>query len=773
MTTVKGGSWTNIEDEILKASVSKYGLNQWARVSSLLSRKSAKQCKARWQEWLDPAIVKIDWSKEEDERLLHLAKLMPTQWRTIAPIVGRSALQCLQRYTKLLDDAERRENNELGLTGPEGGESLAPTADDIRKMRAGEQDPDPESKPALPDAVDMDEDEKEMLSEARARLANTKGKKAKRKARERQLEESRRLALLQKRRELKSTGINIKISNRKPGQMDYNADIPFERAPAPGFHDTQAELERNEREREAFDPRKRQLVNKRKQDAEDEQGDDNRKRRKNDKATSNAGAIAAKATQQMQKIREAERQSKRGELNLPSPQVGEGEIESIVKMGMEGQRRDKESITGEDLDTRGLVGEYSTMINTTPVRTPRVQQEEDRVFNEVRNARLRTQTQSALFGEDNPDIDDGEGTTGYEGVTPSRHASATPNPMATPFRQANGLGAGATPRQGPGGTPMRTPRDSFRLNDQTPRQTPNQTPRELKLAQREAKNSFTTRTGVLPKAAETRWEFEVPDEEVEPSLDAGAQQAEDAAVRDARNAAIRAEEERREFRRQTQVIQRGLPRPQQEDPHSFMRTIGDVADPTMMSVAREAALLTAHDAQKFGGTEVHKRFQLEKFSDEDMERARMEIALELSISSGSKDDNIKAVADSWDAKHEEDDPPQPFPAHFEQVENSMTQTAVDANAVEKRLAKHLGGYQARSKTLRNKTVEAADALEKAKIELETKYVAQMNEEAAISARLERHREEVQTVLRRERAAQDAYKQAKAELEELSVVNGHS
>ena len=36
------------QDEILKAAVMKYGKNQWARVSSLLVRKSAKQCKARW-----------------------------------------------------------------------------------------------------------------------------------------------------------------------------------------------------------------------------------------------------------------------------------------------------------------------------------------------------------------------------------------------------------------------------------------------------------------------------------------------------------------------------------------------------------------------------------------------------------------------------------------------------------------------------------------------------------------------------------------------------
>lgn len=80
----------------------KYGKNQWSRIASLLHRKSAKQCKARWYEWLDPSIKKTEWSREEDERLLHLAKLMPTQWRTIAPIIGRTAAQCLERYEYLL-----------------------------------------------------------------------------------------------------------------------------------------------------------------------------------------------------------------------------------------------------------------------------------------------------------------------------------------------------------------------------------------------------------------------------------------------------------------------------------------------------------------------------------------------------------------------------------------------------------------------------------------------------------------------------------------------
>lgn len=36
-----------------------------------------------------------------------------------------------------------------------------------RRLRPGEIDPHPETKPARPDPIDMDEDEKEMLSEAR------------------------------------------------------------------------------------------------------------------------------------------------------------------------------------------------------------------------------------------------------------------------------------------------------------------------------------------------------------------------------------------------------------------------------------------------------------------------------------------------------------------------------------------------------------------------------------------------------------------------------
>merc|ERR1712159_153558 len=104
------------EDEILKAAVMKYGLNQWSRIASLMNRKSAKQCKSRWYEWLEPKIKKTEWVRDEDEKLLHLIKNFPVQWRTIAPLVGRTPLQCLERYEKLIAMAQNIHNVSTNLS---------------------------------------------------------------------------------------------------------------------------------------------------------------------------------------------------------------------------------------------------------------------------------------------------------------------------------------------------------------------------------------------------------------------------------------------------------------------------------------------------------------------------------------------------------------------------------------------------------------------------------------------------------------------------------
>ncbi|KAF1364673.1 hypothetical protein EJ07DRAFT_171639 [Lizonia empirigonia] len=779
MVVTKVGQWSNVEDEVLKAAISKYGLNQWARCASLLAKKTAKQCKARWNEWLDPSIKKTEWSREDDEKLLTMAKLLPTQWRTIAPIVGRTATQCLERYQKLLDEQESRESGDLSLAGPDGGEVAAPTADEVRRLRPGEVDAYSESRPARPDAIDMDEEDKEMLSEARARLANVSGKKAKRKARERQLDESRRLALLQKRRELKAAGINIKITPKKGNHIDYNADVPLEKEVPAGFFDTVEELDSNERQREAFDPRKQQLANKRKADPQDD-GGESKKKKKDDKAGGLAASYAKAA--QMQKIREAEQSSKRRGLVLPAPQVGEAEMEDIVKMGMLGER----AVTGSGSDnmaTQGLVGNYSSIVSSTPIRTPMAPKEEDTIANEARNARLRTETQSALLGGDNPDFEEDEAPASLSAPS-TRHQIVTPNPLATPYRQG---AVGATPlRQGPGATPLRTPRDTLRLNGEDgTMQLVGQTPRDIRLREQARRSDLKSRLAALPKPKEESWEFELPDEAAKSQPVEVSE--EDAAERDRRAREAQEAAERAEFARQTQVVQRFLPRPSVVDIDVLMKRALSISDPIERSVEVEMAQLIAHDVSKFGSGRVTGTVApLQKHSDSALRAAKMELALEYALQSGSdKSTFAAAFSASWTNLHgsavlpgiagydeDEIDEHQLLVEAFDASQESIIANAEHANRLEKTLARHHGGYMQRSRMLREKMAQAHAALERQRVDLDSQRSMLYAEQTAIGRRLESLRNEVSFVTRREREAQELYRSRRDELDGLQErVNG--
>ena len=167
----------------------------------------------------------------------------------------------------------------------------------------------------------MDEDEKEMLSEARARLANTRGKKAKRKAREKQLEESRRLAALQKRRELKAAGIELSSRSRKSRGIDYNSEIPFQKAAPVGYFDPSGEDAAAEaaiaQDEQGFKPVLKSKLDAVNRDAAEE------KARKEDAAKLKRKREQAlpEAVAQLNRLNDPLAIAKRSKLLLPPPQV--------------------------------------------------------------------------------------------------------------------------------------------------------------------------------------------------------------------------------------------------------------------------------------------------------------------------------------------------------------------------------------------------------------------------------------------------------------------
>lgn len=418
---LKGGAWRNVEDEILKAAVMKYGKNSWARVASLLSSKNPKQAKARWYEWLDPSIKKTEWTREEDEKLLHLAKLYPSQYRTIAPLVGRTAGQCMERYERLLDEASK-------------GEAL----EDARRLRPGEIDPAPETRPARPDPVDMDEDEKEMLSEARARLANTRGKKAKRKAREAMMDEARRLASLQKRRELKAAGIyTARLERRKRAhrEVDYGSEIPFRREAPPGFYDTSAEKRSDEARKKEQEDKDFEAVRIDQFEAERRDAAEARARREDQRKRAKLmEKNLPLAIDQLSRLNDPSSKLRRSKLELPAPQVTDEELQALARQSDAVLTGD---VTDDLVDTSGAVDKL--LRDSRAARTPF--QPDTTVAQEARNA-LRDRTlQTPLLGEDQIDRERG---TGYAAALPPPKTPATPHSLVSrasvPGRSAGALG---------------------------------------------------------------------------------------------------------------------------------------------------------------------------------------------------------------------------------------------------------------------------------------------------------------------------------------------
>ena len=799
---IKGGVWRNAEDEVLKAAIMKYGKNQWSRIASLLHRKSSKQCKARWYEWLDPSIKKTEWSREEEEKLLHLAKLMPTQWRTISSIVGRTASQCLEHYEELLDQAQRKDE-------------AKDTSEDARRLKPGEIDPNPETKPARPDPKDMDEDELEMLSEARARLANTQGKKAKRKAREKQLEEARRLASLQKRRELRMAGINIGIGSRKKRKgINYNEEIPFEKPVPAGFHDVSQELyEKPERDFRKL--RQQQLDGELRTEKEE-------KERKRDKQK-----LEKRKESGMPAVVNAEVNiSKRSKLVLPQPRITADELEQVIKLGHTSESAKAAVVEESDKSTDALLADYTvtSSASVASIRTPKTATlSRDSILMEAQNLIALQNVETPLKGGENTPLVQ---VTGFgssiktPGASNRALVSATPNALiSTPFRtpggQKNAAGDSgdvtATPGTGQSesftsATPC-TPsvRDKLTINPES--SLTFDSARMAKEFQKELKAQVKQALTSLP-APKNEYEIVIDDKSTkdDESVVSGSL-VEDQADLDARKE--REEEERieAEFRRQSKPVQRDLPRPSVVN-NQILKTIGpgDVPLSELQQaeemIKKEMLIMINHDAVRNPATnQLVKSSSSEssnylasnpyyEVNEEDMEDAESLLLEEMAFvksQMGHGELTHEAFSTVWEEclsqvlflpDHKriarlrdvsKKDRIDTFQWRLQKNREHMAKEAKKAGKIEKKLKVLLGGYQSRAASLIKQINDTSGQIESLRLEKSTFQRLQVQEEMAINKRICALRDDVSRQVAREKSLQERYDQLKRRKEQLDVL----
>lgn len=108
----KSRCWTPAEDAKLISLMQTFSTNKWCVISQSMGSRSPVQCMNRWTKILKPGLLKGYWSKDEDEQLLEWIKVNgPKKWSECAKYMKkRSAKQCRERWLNHLDPSIRKED---------------------------------------------------------------------------------------------------------------------------------------------------------------------------------------------------------------------------------------------------------------------------------------------------------------------------------------------------------------------------------------------------------------------------------------------------------------------------------------------------------------------------------------------------------------------------------------------------------------------------------------------------------------------------------------
>jgi hypothetical protein len=90
------------EDSLLSEAVRIFGTRDWWLVASAVPNRTARQCRERWCNYLNPRLISRPWTEPEDRLLLEKADEMGCRWNVIVSFFdGRSKNSLRNRYRSI------------------------------------------------------------------------------------------------------------------------------------------------------------------------------------------------------------------------------------------------------------------------------------------------------------------------------------------------------------------------------------------------------------------------------------------------------------------------------------------------------------------------------------------------------------------------------------------------------------------------------------------------------------------------------------------------
>lgn len=101
--------FTPEEDKKLIELVSNATDVDWNKIAAQFSNRNPRQCRERWQNYLNPALTSNNWTEEEDQLILERFKEMGPHWNAIGrTFVGRSGNAVRNRYLVLMRHQQKK-----------------------------------------------------------------------------------------------------------------------------------------------------------------------------------------------------------------------------------------------------------------------------------------------------------------------------------------------------------------------------------------------------------------------------------------------------------------------------------------------------------------------------------------------------------------------------------------------------------------------------------------------------------------------------------------